>query len=426
MPAIIEFPTLVQHAVDQFGALFANAPERRHFAEYLTGLLVAEKKTVSGINAEFAQTTDQSCLNRWITEVDWDAAALNRQRLAWLQEAPQTRYAPSGVIPIDNTLVDHAGKLIEDVGYFWDHAEQRHKIAHDYLIANYVCPSGKHYALEFRRFRKRADCEAERARLDAQPGGMAAATEEAQRLATFKSHTVLCCELIDWVVAQQIPGTFAFDSYFTNAPVCNHIAQYERAYVGDLKFNRKVWFRGVELSAAEMAAQIPPEARQKVTLGERTQWYFTKKIWLPEYTHAVRVVILWDHWNGKEPVKILITNHTHWEVTRVLRGYGQRWTGTETLHRDGKQHLGLGDCQLRSGEGQTRHFYLVLLVHSLLVAQLRQGRARAWATETLTTIGEACRAVLRETLGKTISWVIERATLDGWQQNRIKAHLALP
>ena len=139
----------------------------------------------------------------------------------------------------------------------------------------------------------------------------------------------------------------------------------------------------------------------------------------------MRVVILWEHWNGKEPVKILLTNQTHWEVTRVLRGYGHRWTGTETLHRDGKQHLGLGDCQLRSGEGQTRHFYLVLLVHSLLMAQLRQGRARAWATEMLTTIGEACRAVLRETLGKTISWAIDRATLDGWQPYRIKAHLQL-
>ena len=84
MPAIIEFPTIVEHAVEQFGAVFANAPARRHFAEYLTGLLVAEKKNVSGINAEFAQTTDQSCLNRWITEVDWDEVKLNEQRLAWL------------------------------------------------------------------------------------------------------------------------------------------------------------------------------------------------------------------------------------------------------------------------------------------------------------------------------------------------------
>jgi hypothetical protein len=40
------------------------------------------------------------------------------------------------VIPIDNTLVDHAGKLIEEVGSFGDHAEQRYKSAHEYLIAN--------------------------------------------------------------------------------------------------------------------------------------------------------------------------------------------------------------------------------------------------------------------------------------------------
>ena len=425
MPGIIEFPTIVEQAVEQFGAVFANEPERRHFAEYLTGLLVAAKKNVSGINAEFAETTDQSCLNRWLTEVNWDVQSLNRHRLAWLQRDPTTRYAPSGIIPIDNTLVDHAGKLIEDVGYFWDHAEARHKIAHDYLIVNYVCPSGKHYALEFRRFRKREDCAVPRAELEARPGGVAAAPADEQRLAAFKTHTELCCELVDWVGREQIPGTFTFDSYFTNAPVLNHVHGQQRAYVGDLKFNRKVWFRGTELSASEMAAQIGPEVRKKVTSRERTQWYFTCTLWLPQVTHKVRVVILWDHWNGKEPVKILVTNQTPWEVTRVLRGYRGRWTGTETLHRDGKQHLGLGDCQLRSGEGQTRHLYLVLLVHSLLVAQLRQGRVRAWAIETLTTIGEACRAVLRETLGKTITWAIERATLDGWQQERIKAHLAL-
>ncbi len=171
MPGIIEFPTVVQQAVEQFGAVFANEPARRHFAEYLTGLVVAAKKNVSGINAEFAETTDQSCLNKWLTQVEWDVQELNRQRLAWHQQDPTTRYAPSGIIPIDNTLVDHSGKLIEDVGYYWDHAEQRHKIAHDYLIANSVCPSGKHYALEFRRFRKRADCDAQRAEVEARPGG---------------------------------------------------------------------------------------------------------------------------------------------------------------------------------------------------------------------------------------------------------------
>ena len=98
-----------------------------------------------------------------------------------------------------------------------------------------------------------------------------------------------------------------------------------------------------------------------------------------------------------------------WEVCRILQVYRYRWTGTETFHRDGKQELGMGDCQLRDGQGQTRHMYLVMLAYSLLMSQLRQGRAKEWALCRLTTIGEACRAMLRETLRTTLAWAIERS-----------------
>lgn len=208
MPAIIAFPTIVTEAVAQFGHLFSNEPERVHLAEYLTGLLVAEKKNVTGINREFAVTTDQSCLNRWLTEVAWDEQQLNSERLAWLQRDPSTRYSTQGVIAVDNVLVDHEGKLIEDAGVFWDHAEQRYLIAHDYLIANYVATSGKHYPLEFRRFIKKEQCP--------------------QRGVEFKDHNVLLRELVDWVVEKEIPGDFTFDSYFTHAANLNHIHSKER------------------------------------------------------------------------------------------------------------------------------------------------------------------------------------------------------
>lgn len=59
------------------------------------------------------------------------------------------------MIPIDNVLIDYDGQQIADVGWFWDHAEQRYKIAQDVLLVNYIYPSGKHYLLEFRRFQKR-------------------------------------------------------------------------------------------------------------------------------------------------------------------------------------------------------------------------------------------------------------------------------
>ncbi len=239
MPAIVKFPSVVEEALDRLGHNFPNEPERRHFAEYLTGLIIAHKKNVSAINREFASTTDQSCLNRWLTQADW-------------------------------------------------------------------------------------------------------------------------------TVPQQIPGDFVFDSYFT------------------------------------------------------------KSIRIPDVDHRVRLVILWDKKNDKEAKKMLVCNQTRWDVIRILKVYRCRWTGTECFHRDGKQQLGMGDCQLRNGRGQTRHMYMVFLAHSVLMRQLRQGRAYAWARERLMTIGQACMTVLRQTLSDTIEWVFERIEDDHWDVNRIKFQLVLP
>jgi hypothetical protein len=405
MPAIVDYPTVVKKALEEFGPLFANEPERKHFAEYLTGLMMAHKKNVSAINREFAVTTDQSCLNRWITGCDWDEEAFNLQRIQWLQSKPDTRFSAQGVIPIDNVLVDHDGKLIEDAGYFWDHAEQRLKIAHDYVIINYVCASGKHYPLEFYRFTKKEQCE--------------------QRGIEFRNHNVLFRQLVDWSIANEIPGDFTFDSWFTNNDNLNHINGLQRAYVGDLKLNRNIVFKGKELKAQDLASQIDPKDRKVIRIGQSRQWYFTVSIRIPKVDHKVRIVLLWDKHNDTKVKKALVTNRTAWEVTRILRVYRYRWTGTECFHRDGKQHLGMGECQLRNGRGQTRHMYMVFLAYSLLMSQLKQSHARAWALERLTTIGQACRAVLKESLSQTLEWVIERAEVDGWSFQKIKLHLAL-
>jgi hypothetical protein len=411
MAGIIEFPQVVEAALRDFGDLFANEPQRRHFAEYLTGLYVANRKTITGINAPFAQTTDPSCLNRFLHLDAWDVQALNTRRLDLLQRDPDTRYSDHGTIAIDDTLIDHDGQLIDDVGWFWDHAEERYKIAHDYLIANYVCSSGKHYPLDFRCFQKQEQCEA--------------------REDSFKSHTELFQELVDWVNDRKIPGTFAMDSYFTNAPILNHIHENRtddgqpRGYVGSLKFNRKLQYQNRTLKASELATEIAPESRKPMQEGEKKQWYFTCTLRIPDVKHKVRIVILWASQEAASPRIILVTNRVRWEVTRVVTVYRYRWTGTETFHRDGKQQLGMGDCQLRSREGQSRHMYLVMLAYSRLMSQLKQGHAYEWAYRKLTTIGEACRAILNETLRSTLNWAIERVQVYAWDKDRVVAHLGL-
>jgi hypothetical protein len=401
MPAIVDFPTVVKEALALFGDLFDTEPARRHFAEYLTGLMVAENKTVSGINRECALTTDQSCLNRWLTEVQWDVTALNDRRLAWLQQAPRTRYSVRGVIAIDNTLVDHEGQLIDDVGWFWDHADERHVIAHDSVISHYVCPSGAHYPIEWRRFKKRETCAAKEC----------------------KDHTQLCIELIDDALTRGIPGAFTFDSYCTSAKVLNHLQSKHATYVGDLKLNRKIVYTGREQKLQDVARQIPWGAKNPVRMGKRRYWYCSKQMRIPDVAPPVRIVLFWREREAQEASKALVSNRLGWEVIRMILVYRHRWTGTETFHRDGQQQLGLGDCQVRSGEGQTRHVYLVSAAYSLLMRSLQQSRAQDWARRTLTTIGEACRAVKAETLERMIDWIVDKLTVDHWSLTDIKGVL---
>lgn len=94
---MVEFPTIVAQAVNQVGGVLANEPARRHVAAYLTGLLSAERQTVSGSHAEGALTTEQSCVNRWRTEVHGDVTRRNATRLQGLQREPSTRFSAHGV-----------------------------------------------------------------------------------------------------------------------------------------------------------------------------------------------------------------------------------------------------------------------------------------------------------------------------------------
>src|SRR5437868_13383752 len=124
------------------------------------------------------------------------------------------------------------------------------------MCSNYVCLSGAHYPIEWRRFKKREVCLA----------------------GEFTDHTLLCMELIDDAITRAIPGDFTFDSYFTSAKILNHIQSKQRAYVGDLKLNRKVVYTGREQTLQEVARQIPWEAKKPVRMGSPRYWYFSKQL----------------------------------------------------------------------------------------------------------------------------------------------------
>ena len=85
----------------------------------------------------------------------------------------------------------------------------------------------------------------------------------------------------------------------------------------------------------------------------------------------------------------------------------------------------MGDCQLRSGQGQTRHMYLVMLAYSLLVRELKQSRAKDWALIRLTTIGQACRAITAEVLRTILQWAIAQVVEKNQSPQHVMAQLGL-
>jgi len=107
---------------------------------------------------------------------------------------------------IDNTLGEHTGKLSEDVGWFWDHADQRQVMAHDELIAHDVCPSKAPYPIEWRRLKKRDACAAQ----------------------ACKDPPAWCIALIEDVLQRELPGDCTFESSVPSATGLNHIQSTQR------------------------------------------------------------------------------------------------------------------------------------------------------------------------------------------------------
>lgn len=57
-------PKVVQNTIDEFREpLFKKHPQRKHLANYLTGSMIAENKTIVGMNHDMPNASDQSCLN---------------------------------------------------------------------------------------------------------------------------------------------------------------------------------------------------------------------------------------------------------------------------------------------------------------------------------------------------------------------------
>ena len=123
-------------------------------------------------------------------------------------------------------------------------------------------------------------------------------------------------------------------------------------------------YGGEELRVDALAKRIDTAERN---IEDETYHIWTKKLPVSQLGD-VKLVIAekeTDEDDEENPVKYLVTNKIDAPTEHVIRSYGMRWR-IETFFEDSKQDLGLGDCELRTEEGTSRHWHLLMAAYSLV------------------------------------------------------------
>ena len=420
---IVRFPSIVINNLVYFAPVFATEEQVKHFCEYVTGLIAGDKATISAINALFLNKNDQSALNKFLTQADWDEQELNRRRIqlevARLHRRPVSSRA--GRLILDDTLAHHTRCSMEGLAYLKDHALNRYVWAHN-VVTSYYVNRADQFPVDFRlyfQFRKKQEKAALREAasvLDTSPTlegyreHLVDLLSFYLRQQTFRTKTHLGADLVREAVRWGLPfDVVLFDSWFCRKPLIDVIEAEGKDWVGGCPKNRNVLFKNRWTGLQDYIQTIPAEAYRPYKIGSHVYRAFTKVLPMKNLNRRrVRIVASYrDTLDLSKLPNFYATNRKDWEPKRILTTYCDRWP-TDTFNEDVKGHLGFEEYQLRQLQGIRRHWYLSFVAYSLLGDQGPPGRSR-WAVRgRYGSTGQRCRAVVDELLGYLVHWIAQQ------------------
>lgn len=355
-----------------------NNPQRRHFAEYLTGLVLCPNKTVTGINDAFIGHRDQSAKNHFLTAANWSLDDIESSRFTLIQERVRRDHIQDEYLIIDDSISHKTGKHIEGVGWHYDHSEGKSVLGHQLVTTHYYCRSF-HVPLYFEQF---------------------------QRDSGFSKNQI-ARNMIDRAVASGLPfSVVLMDSWYFNQDNTKHIEQQKKHWVAACKSNRLIDWCGRQLRLDEWVRTIPPEKFRAVTLKDGSKYWAYYKTVKMNNQGRVRIVATHQKEDLSDEANFFATSGKDWPASKILNIYLCRWS-IETFYRDAKQNLGLEDCELRIAHGIKRHYALVFLAYTLLQLSSLQRSLNKWLSANLKTIGGKCQLAAVELLRSFILFVVK-------------------
>ena len=348
------------------------------FVRYITGLLLSENKTVDGLNAVFVEKTDQSNLNRLLTEYPWHKADFVDE-LCMLFKKHRIPSSFSFFL-LDDTLLEKVGKHMESAGYHYDHTKNRCVFGHQVVTSGYVFKN-EFYPFLLELYTKEDDCGNENL--------------------VFRTKVEIAIDILKKAIAFHKPSIVLIDSWYCTQDIIQFLDDNGVDYIIASKSNRLFTLRGKEekineftnrIRATEIVIKDNYEYQVK-SVSAHFNDFGTKRLVF------VRRRKIGDHffsaWNT------LITNLDDVSNETLINLYAKRFS-IDIFHKEAKQHLGLGKSQLRKRRGVVRHLHLVAAAYCLLklAAWLKRGWKNLSFGERIRNIKEYFE---RNTLIKTIN-----------------------
>lgn len=422
MLPIVRFPRIVEQHAPWVDPVFATDEQRKHFREYVTGLIAGDEATVTAINNLFLERNDQSALNKFLTQAEWDEMELNRRRVQWevarLQRRPVS--AEAGRLVIDDTLAHHTRCRMDWLASLRDHAEGRSTWAHDVVTSDSINRADQ-FPVDFRlwyQFRAKQELRhlgqatqvlAARPTVEGYRQPVVDLLGFHVRQQLYRSKTALGADLVRGAVDLGLPcRVVVFESWFLPNELLDVVEAAHKDWVGGCPTDRLVLGDNQWTQWLAYLKTIPSAAYRPTPVSGRVYWTFTKVLTVKSLRRRrIRIVASFDNPDLKGEPGLLASNRKDWERTRILLTYGDRWP-TETCNEDVKGHLGFEDYQRHTLRGIRRHCYLGFAGYALLGDHGHPGRSRHGVRAPFESTGQRCRGVADEVLGHLVEGMAQR------------------
>jgi len=135
-----EIPTGIAELLEDYRPTLTK-PQFANFGIFVSGLIVHENKTIQEINDAFSEK-DQSSLNRFVTESEFDMQAIDAVRINQIKDVVGTTCV---LFVADDSMAHKTGRHMEKANYHRSGTTKRIEWGHNIVDSVLIDPTGKMY-----------------------------------------------------------------------------------------------------------------------------------------------------------------------------------------------------------------------------------------------------------------------------------------